>query len=72
MGYSNLSKWKAPVSPNFQKIYQILKGSYLSKFENDGGCNFSKFWTFMLKMLTYIKILNFGIVFYMRKVVTNP
>ena len=62
-GYFNLSEWKAPVSPNFQKISRILEGSYLSEFQNEGGSNLSEFWTFMLRMLTYIRNLNFRMVF---------
>ena len=43
LGYSNLSEWKAPISPNFQKISRILKGSYLSEFQNESGSNLSEF-----------------------------
>ena len=42
-GYFNLSEWKAPISPNFQKISRILEGSYLSEFQNEGGSNLSEF-----------------------------
>ena len=36
-GYFNLSEWKTPISPNFQKNSRILEGSYLSEFQNDRG-----------------------------------
>ena len=39
-GYSNLSEWKAPLPPNFQKT---LVGSYLSEFQIEGGSNVSEF-----------------------------
>ena len=52
--YFNLSEWKAPISPNFQTISRILEGPYLSEFQNEGGTNFFKFWTLILKVLTYI------------------
>ena len=71
-GYFNLSEWKAPISPNFPKISRILEGAYLSKFQNGGGSNMSEFWTFMLKMLTYVKNLSFKTVFYILKKVKNP
>ena len=71
-GTFNISEWKAPISPNFQKISRILEGSYLSEFQNEGGSNRSEFWTFMLKVLSYIKNLNFRIVFYLKIGVKKP
>ena len=38
-GTPNFSEWKAPISPNFQKISRILEGSYLSEVQNEGGSN---------------------------------
>ena len=36
------------IFPNLQKISRILDGSYLSKFQIEGGFNLSKFFTFMI------------------------
>ena len=66
-GYSNPSEWKAPISPNFLKISRILKGSYLSKFQNEGGSNPSEFWTFMSKVHTFIKNLSFKQFFRLKR-----
>ena len=59
--------WRAPISPNFQNISRILEGSYLSKFQNEGGSNPSEFWTFMSKVLTFPKSLSFKTVFQIKK-----
>ena len=43
-----------PLSPNWRllsfRIFRMFGSSYLSEFQNEGGSNFSEFWTFILKM----------------------
>ena len=50
---TDVGQWQltggTPISPNFQKISRILKGSYLSEFQNEGGSNTSEFLDFYVK-----------------------
>ena len=54
------SFWGTPISPNWRllsfRIFRMFGSSYLSEFQNEGGSNFSEFWTFYIKnaFLTYI------------------